>query len=368
MRTRTIFPALLGLTLTSIAYCQQTPQQYKQTNLVSNSAATAAATTIDPNLVGGWGLSASSTGPWWLSDNGNGLSTLYTGAGVTESLVVTIPTADANKSKTGTPTGILFNGSTTDFMLADGKPASFLFCTLDGLLVGWNGSVSNNTGEIAANESSNSMFTGMAVAQAKVNGTTSTYLYVANFSQATIEVFDTNFNRVPAIESAIASVGEPAGYAPFNIQNIGGNLYVTLAEQNKKKNNQVNGRGKGVVGVITPEGKLLGGLETGNFLNAPWGIALAPGNFGAYSHDLLVGNNGSGAIDVFNPVTGQFLGKLRDATNAVIKINGLWGLSFGSGSASGGPATSLFFAAAPGTAGGLFGAITPVQNTYGSDN
>ncbi len=345
-----------------------TTQQYTQTNLVADSAATAKAATLDPNLQGGWGLVESATGPWWLSDNNNGLSTLYTGAGATLGLVVAIPPADPSKNKTGTPTGIVFNGSTTDFLLADGKPASFIYATLDGLIAGWNGGVSNNTAEIAANQSATSSFFGLTLAQAKVKGVTGTYLYATDFKARTIDVFDSKFNRVPELENAIASIPLPAGYAPYGIQNIGGNIYITLAKQNKQGTDQVNGRGFGLVGAITPEGKLLGTLETGNFLNAPWGVALAPADFGQYSHDLLVSNNGSGVIDVFNPVSGKFIARLRDASNAVIKVDGIWGIAFGSGSTSGGPATSLFFAAQPAAGGGLFGAITPVQNTFGSDN
>ncbi len=369
------FPVLSALTFSAAAFTavglgqtNEPAQQYTATNLVSSATAVGAAATIDPNLQGAWGIAQSATGPWWVNDFNNGLSTLYTGAGATQSLVVKIPPADPTKSKSGTPTGIVFNGSSTEFVLPDGRPAAFLFATVDGLIAGWNPGVSNSTAEVAVNQSSGSAFLGLTLAQATVGGRTANYLYATDFKARAIDVFDANFNHVPAIESAIAGIGIPAGYAPFGIQNIGGNIYVTAAKLNAAGNNQQNGPGFGIVAVITPEGQLVSVLETGSFLNAPWGVALAPADFGLYSHDLLVSNNGSGTIDVFNPVTGRFITELKDAANAAIQINGIWGIAFGSGAAASGSATSLFYAAQPSTGGGLFGAITPVQNTFGSDN
>ncbi len=363
------FPiASLALALSTAALSQTSipQQQYLQSNLVADSTATAAATTIDPNLSGGWGISESSTGPWWVSDNNNGLSTLYNGVGAIQGLVVKIPPADPTKTPTGSPTGIVFN-ATAGFVLPDGKPASFLFATLDGLIVGWNGSVPGGIAQIAVNQTGVSSFDGLAVAPATVNGVTSTYLYAADFEQAVVDVYDANFHHVSALESKINSIPKPPGFAPFNIQNIGGNLYVTLALQDSTKVNQVTGPGLGLVASVTPEGALIGIAQTGSFLNSPWGVAVAPGNFGQYSHDLLVGNNGDGTISVFNPVTGTFIDQLRDSTGQPISINGLWGLSVGNGTTSGGSATSVFFAAAPGN-GGLFGTLTPIQNTNGSNN
>lgn len=361
------YATALTLSLASIPFIALgqtgvTTQQYKQTDLVADSTATAAdATTIDPNLVGGWGISESSGGPWWVSDNGSGLSTLYNGVGARQSLVVTVPTADPNVSKTGTPTGVVFNSNPANFVLPDGRAATFIFATLDGLIAGWNSAVPNNTAQIAANRAATSSYTGLAVAGARVNGTVGTYLYAADFKTGAINVFNNRFKRAVVLEKAIAAIVVPSGYAPFGIQNIGGNLYVTLARADNS-----TGPGQGIVAAITPEGKLLGSLEGGEYLNAPWGITLAPGNFGNFSHSLLVGNNGDGKINAFNPLTGRFIATLVDATNAPISINGLWGLSFGNDTANGGPATTLYFAAAPGT-GGLFGSLTPIQNANGSN-
>ncbi len=356
----THFPAvLLGVAFATTAW----GQQYRQTNLVTSSTAAAPAPIVDPNLSGAWGLSESSAGAWWVSDSTTGLSTLYNGVGAVESLVVTVPTANPSASKTGTPTGIVFNAVPTDFVLPDGKAANFLFVTLDGTLSGWNGAVPKETAQIVADNSQTSVYTGLAIAPAVVNGVTGRYLYAADSKGGKIDVFDSHFKHAKPIEDALAKLAGPPGFSPFGIQNIGGNLYVTLAPADG-----TTGPGQGVVGAVSPEGKLLGILETGPFLNAPWGVTVAPGNFGPYSHDLLVGNNGDGKINVFNPITGRWIATLVDANNKPIAIPGLWALDFGNDTAAGGPATTLYFAADLNGAGGLFGTLTPVQNTNGSNN
>ena len=367
MQIRSVSFASLTLTLTTLAlgaraFSQQTtPQQYTQTNLVSSVAGTAV--TTDPQVNGAWGISESSGGPWWVSDVATGLSTLYTGAGAKQGLVVSIPSAKADGKTPGTPTGIVFNASASDFILPDGKAASFLFVTLDGTIAGWNGSVTNNAAETVVNQNSTSSFTGLAVANATINGVTAPYLYVADNKAGTINVFDTHFQHATAIENAIAALGKVPGFSPFGIQEIGGSLFVTAS-----RSDGTIGPGQGGVIVLKPEGSLIGALQTGSFFNAPWGVAQAPGNFGQYSHDLLVGNNGDGKINVFNPQTGQYIATLVDAKNNPIAIPGLWGLNFGNDSTSGGPATTLYFGADLDGAGGLFGSLTPVQNTFGSDN
>jgi len=366
MRTQ-LFPAfLLSLAMAPVAFAQLTPepqQQYKQTNLVTSSTAAADAPTVDPNINGAWGISESSTGPWWVADNVTGLSTLYSGVGAIVKLVVTVPSADPKASKNGTPTGVVFNANPSNFILPDGKAATFIFATLDGVIAGWNGTVPNETAQVLVNRKETSVYTGLAVAQATVNGVTGTYLYAADTREGKVSVFDSRFGEAKVIEDAIAKIAVPSGLSPFNVQNIGGNLYVTLSRAD-----QTTGPGRGVVAAISPEGQLLGVLENGPFLNAPWGIAVAPGNFGQYSHDLLVGNNGDGQINAFNPVTGRWIATLVDATNKPLAIPGLWALSFGNDTANGGPATSLYFSADLNGAGGLYGAITPVQNANGSNN
>lgn len=359
--------ASIALLFASATLCSQTAslnQHYKQTNLVADTAGVAAVT--DPNLVNPWGMSRSSTSPWWVSDNGPGLATLYMGTGTPVSLAVTIPSA-AGSSQTGTPTGQMYNG-TNDFQIAAGKPALFLFVTEDGTLSGWNSAVNATTAVIKVNTKSASVFKGLAVATIDdPRAGPVPFLYVADFRKGHVDIFDTNFHRVELEGGAFEDRFVPEGFAPFNIQNIGGNLYVAFAKQDSAKHDEVDGAGLGYVDVFSPTGHLLHRLTWGPWFNAPWGITQAPSDFGAYSHDILVGQFGSGQILVFDPVTGAFKGRLRDATNAPIAIKGLWGLGFGNGGTAG-PANTLFFAAGTDDEQhGLFGTITAVENLLGGD-
>ena len=348
------------------SFAQDSTQQYTVTNLVSNQSAEGS-NPLDADLVNAWGISRSSGSPWWVSDNGTGLSTIYNNAGVKAGLVVTIPTGDPTLSTTGTPTGTIYNGSSVDFVLPDGKPAAFLFVTEDGTISGWNSSVSANTAEIVVNEKSQSVFKGVAAAQVDHETTSTTYLYVADFRKGRVQVYDTSFHPALISEGDFRDEWIPDGYAPFNIWNIGGNLYVAFAKQDAAKHDEVDGPGLGYVDVFSPSGRLLQRLEYGPWFNAPWGLALASSDFGLYSHDVLVGQFGSGEILAFDPVTGKYKGKLLDTTNNPITIDGLWGISFGNGS-SVGAATALYFAAGPnGESNGLFGMITAVQKIQGND-
>lgn len=373
---RKLSVASLGLFSLALTVTAQQEQHYKQTNLISDLPGMAA--TTDPNLVNPWGMSRSSGSPWWVSDNGPGVTTLYTGAGAavplgqpcpagTQTNCVTIPSGDPNSSLTGTPTGQVFNG-TTDFQLTSGNPARFIFVTEDGAVSGWNPAVSPASAVIKVNTKSASVFKGVALATASTaSGATANFLYVADFRRARVNVYDTNFHPVPMDEDAFRDQDVPEGFAPFNVQNIGGNLYVAFARQDSQKHDEVDGPGLGYVDVFSPSGRLLHRLQHGRWLNAPWGITQAPTDFGAYSHDILVGQFGSGNIDVFDPVTGRFKGMLNDANNNPIAIDGLWDIAFGGGTASG-PANALFFAAGlDGEQHGLFGTITAVENVLGGD-
>jgi uncharacterized protein (TIGR03118 family) len=356
------FAAVSLLAICATVQAQQA-QHYKQTNLISDIPGMAA--TTDPNLVNPWGISRSSGSPWWVSDNGMGVATLYLGTGAINPLVVTIPAAD---SGSGTPTGQIFNGS-QDFQLAPNKPAAFLFVTEDGTLSGWNPGVQPTTAVIKVNTHSASVFKGMAVATVGDPHTGSAnYLYVADFRKGRINVYDTTFKNVSMHGDAFRDERVPKGFAPFNIQNIGGNLYVAFAKQDSAKHDEVDGAGLGWVDVFSPTGRLLNRLQWGKWFNAPWGMAQAPSDFGIYSHNILVGQFGSGQILVFDPVTGDFKGYLLDASNAPITIDGLWGIGFGSGGNSG-SATTLFFAAGLNHENdGLFGTIAPVENIFGGDH
>ena len=364
---RTLSLAVLGLC--SVATTLTAQQHYKQTNLVSDIDGLAAV--HDPNLVNPWGMSRSSGSPWWVSDNGPGLATLYNGAGAIVPLVVTIPTGDASVSSTGTPTGQVFNG-TTDFQLAANTPARFIFVTEDGTVSSWAGGPSAT---IKVNTHSKSVFKGVALASSMTkSGGTANFLYVADFRKARVAVYDTNFNPVHMGEDAFQDEELPDGFAPFNVQNIGGNLYVAFAQQDSQKHDEVDGPGLGYVDVFSTSGRLLHRLQHGNWFSGPWGMTQAPSDFGAYSHNVLVGQFGSGQILAFDPVTGKFKGTLNDASNNPITIDGLWDIAFGSGalSATGGPTSgpsnTLFFTAGINDeADGLFGTITAVENVLGGD-
>jgi uncharacterized protein (TIGR03118 family) len=338
--------------------------QYQQKNLVSNLPGMADVT--DPNLVNPWGLSRSSGSPWWVSDNGTGVSTLYGAAGNIVNLVVTIPPSDPNVSSTGTPTGTVFNGS-TEFEVAPGKPAVFMFVSEDGVISGWNPGVQPTSAVMKVNQKTKSIFKGATIAT--LNGAqrgTHNYLYVADFLQGRVEIFDGKFQRTMVLENNFANQSIPAGYAPFNVQNIGGNIYVTYAKQDADKHDEVAGAGLGFVNVYSTTGQLLRKLERGSWFNAPWGVTQAPSDFGPYSHYILVGNFGSGQIAAFDPVTGAFQDFMRDANSKPIVIDGLWALSFGN-DATAGPATTLYFTAGTNDEqGGLFGSLTSLKNPLGN--
>jgi uncharacterized protein (TIGR03118 family) len=360
LRRTIVLPLCLG-----VLACTATAQHYVQKNLTSDQMGVAPVT--DPNLVNPWGLSRSSGSPWWVSDNGMGVSTLYDGTGTPKPLVVTIPTGDASISPTGTPTGTVFNIS-TGFELAAGKPAVFLFVTEDGTISGWNPGVNPTSAVIMVNTHSASVFKGMALASIMTRaGTTQTFLYAADFRGGRVRVYDSMFHRAMGFDGdAFDDDRLPHGYAPFNVQNIGGEMYVTFAKQDAEKHDEVDGAGLGFVDVFSPSGQLLRRLQHGRWLNGPWAMAMVPGDFGVYSHDLLVGQFGSGQVAVYDPVTGNFIDTLRDASNNPLAIGGLWALSFGSGGTSG-PATTLYFSAgSDGEQHGLFGTITPVENPLGN--
>lgn len=296
---RPCFPTvvLAAMTLGPLAFPAMA-QHYLQTNLTADQSGVA--TNTDPNLVNPWGMSRSSGSPWWISDNGTGLSTLYNAAGVAQGLVVTIPTGDPSQSPTGTPTGTVFSGG-ANFALATGKPAIFMFVTEDGTISGWNPGVNLTSAVIKFPAklpvTGASVFKGAALATVPDgNGGTATFLYVADFRKGRVEIYDQSFNRVFTTEEQFDDDHLPHGFAPFNVQNIGGEIYVTFAKQDSAKHDEVDGPGLGFVDVFSPSGRLLRRLESGWWLNGPWALAMAPGDFGVYSHDLLVGQFGSGNI------------------------------------------------------------------------
>lgn len=363
-------------------------QHYQQTNLVSNVPVTPAASISDPNLTNAWGLVHSPTSPWWISNNAGGTSTLYNTSGLNPAnpagqtpaptlVPVTITALNApggtpgngvvvpnapSQPPPGSPTAVLFNGSTTDFPVAAGKPATFMFVTEDGTIQGWNPSVNPTNSIIEVDNSqvpskgNGAVYKGAAI----ISFAGGEYLLAANFRSGQVDVFDSNFKPFRLPDESFRLDGIPRGFAPFNVQSIGPNIYITFAQQDSAKHDQVNGAGLGFVLVFDGQGRRLARLEHGDWFNAPWGVALAPADFGKFSHAILVGNLGSGTIAAFDPITGRFLGNMLNADGSTVTIDGLWALVFGNGGASG-PGSTLFFTAGPDNqTNGLFGTLTPI--------
>jgi uncharacterized protein (TIGR03118 family) len=349
--------SLAPITLVALLLCNSTAfaQHYQQTDLVTNSKSISATATIDPNLVNAWGLSRASGSPWWVSDNGTGLSTLYDSTGAIVPLVVTIP-PPMNGTPPSAPTGSIFN-FTKQFQVKPGKPSIFLFCTENGTIAGWNPGVDPTTAVIKVdNSQQGAVYKGCTIA--KHNAIIR--LYATNFESGKVEVFGDRFQPI-SIPGAFHDPKLPANYAPFGIQDVGGNIVVTFAHRLPGSLDEDHGSGLGYVDVFDFDGKLLLRLQHGPFLNAPWGIALAPSDFGTFSHQLLIGNFGDGRIHAFNVVSGMEEGTLLNPDGTPLWIDGLWALSFGGDNAKNGLATELFFTAGPNDeSDGLFGKITPV--------
>jgi uncharacterized protein (TIGR03118 family) len=329
---------------------------YLQTNLTSDLPGVAGH--MDANLVNPWGLAVNPApnGFMWVADNGTGLSTLYDGNGVANSLVVTIPPPASMPTATAAPTGIVFNGS-SDFMVTSGGKtgtAAFLFATEDGTISAWAPAVDLTHAILEVdNSAAGAVYKGLALGSNATNGS---LLFAANFNAGTVDVYDKNFKKVnlPFKDATL-----PAGFAPFRVANIGGSIYVAYAMQNADKHDDVAGPGNGFIDVFDTNGNLLRRLVSGGQLNSPWALVRAPANFGAFSNDLLVGNFGNGLINAFDPTTGAFLGQLQDFNGNAIHIDGLWGLAFGNGTTAGNTNTLFFAAGINGERNGLFGSLTP---------
>ncbi len=334
-----------------------------QTNLISDGFVSALQT--DPNLINPWGVAYGPTGPFWISDNGTGLTSVdkVVGSTVTLNLIpaVTIPPAIPG-GDTSSPTGQVFNPfqASGAFMLPDGSPAVFLFATEDGTISGWNGAAGTQS-IITVNESLDpsdgdetlglgAVYKGLAIAETKHGP----MLYAANFRHGTVDVFDQNFNHVKSFTDPHL----PAGYAPFNVQVLNGNLYVTFALQDDTKHDDVAGAGHGFVDEFSLNGHLEARIASGGPLDSPWGLAIAPSSFGSYAGDLLVGNFGDGTIDAFSAHDHEFVGRLLGADGNPISIGDLWALIPGNGGSAGDPSALYFTAGVQDEAHGLFGSLT----------
>jgi uncharacterized protein (TIGR03118 family) len=382
-----------------------------QTNLVSDLPDVAGLT--DPNLVNPWGVSESGGSPFWVSDNGAGVSTLYQVPGAANTavsinpLTVSIPTPFSQAG--GTPTGTVFNTDLAGggFRIAGpsnnggqtSAPALFMFATEDGTIAGWNPGI-DPTGHFAGpggasteavlavdnsgnnfttpdpSQESGAVYKGLAIATSgtpiiasDLNSTA--LLYVSNFRAGTIEVYDALFDEVNALpDGAFTDAALPAGYAPFGVQVLNGKVYVTYARQDAAAHDDEAGPHRGFVDVFNLDGTP--GLPDGTTrlisrgpLDSPWGLAIAPGGFAGISNPdnnpvLLVGNFGDGLINAFDAATGSELGQLEDPDGEPIQIDGLWALKVGNG-ANGGSSDTVYFTAGPfAESHGLFGSLETV--------
>ena len=349
------------LTCVFAAHSLHAATGYLVHNLVADTAGVADFT--DPNMVNAWGIAISGTSPFWLCDAGTGLSTVYIASATTFSVSATKAIIPPSATGGNTAcTGIVFNSSTAFTIgTTTTRAASFIFATEGGTISGWANAVDATHAQMTVdNSAAGAVYKGLAI----VATGTSPQLYAANFHTGTIDVFDGSFKPV-SLAGAFADPAIPAGFAPFNIQNLGGKLYVTYAKQDADKKLDVPGAGNGYVDVYDTSGGLLQHLVSGNQLNSPWGIQIAPATFGKYAGALLVGNFGDGLINAFDATSGMYLGTLQDQNGNNIRIPGLWGLQFGNGG-SGGDINTLYFAAGPSSQQhGLFGSIqaNPVIST-----
>ena len=338
---------------------EQEETSFAQTNLVSDGFVPAM--TIDPNLINPWGIAHSATSPFWVSDNGMGVTTVYTGAGAKvnvgglDAIAIAAPPGQTSPAS---PTGDVFNIAGSGFNITSGGHTGssvFIFATEDGTISGWNPNVNVASSVLAVDNSqggAGAVYKGLAMAQTEDG----TFLFAANFRNGTVDVFDQNFKQVKSFTDS----NLPAGYAPFNVQVLDGHLFVTFALQNDAKHDDVAGAGHGFVDEFDLEGNLLHRVASGGVLNSPWGLAIAPPGFGEFANDLLVGNFGDGTINVFNPKNDHFLGKLENANGAPITIGDLWALIPGTGSAGSDPNKIYFTAGVQNEAHGLFGSLAAI--------
>jgi uncharacterized protein (TIGR03118 family) len=352
-------------------------QFYTQHKLVSDIPGLADLT--DPSLVNPWGLAASASSPFWVSNNETATSTLYNGNTGAKVALTNLPCQCVIVP--GAPTGVVFNGTPfstgTGFVVTSGGasgPARFIFASEDGSISGWNPGVPppvpppplvSSQAIVAVPPSDDDVYKGLAIASTIPGNVAGDFLYATNFRAGTVDVFDHTFAKLPA--GRFADPGIPEGYAPFGIQNIGGIIYVTYALQDEDKEDDVRGMGHGFVNAFDTSGNLIRRVASRGTLNSPWGLALSPADFGTFSNDLLVGNFGDGRIHAYDPSESDTLGNgeykrrgmLHSDGGPPLEIEGLWALRFGNGGAAG-PMNTLFFTAGPDDEShGLFGSLLP---------
>jgi uncharacterized protein (TIGR03118 family) len=362
--SRQLFFSLLAAATCAASYADDSDDfAYKQTNLVSDGAASAAVT--DMHLKNPWGIAAIPGAPFWIADNATGVSTLYDGAGHIVPLTVTIPPPKGSPSgTTAAPTGIVWNPNPLQFLVAPNQAALFIWATEDGTISAWNPNASPTAAvlEVDNSEGGNgAVYKGLALA----NNATGLFLYATNFRAGTIDVFDSKFQPAK-LSGSFKDSSIPAGYAPFGIALIDGNLFVTYALQDSAKHDDVKGAGHGFVNVFDTDGNLLKRFASRGVLNSPWGITRAPLNFGPASGLILIGNFGDGHISAFSS-DGVGHGQLKGTTGQAIHIDGLWSITFGTATAAT-PNFLYFTAGLNHEMDGLFGSLQTVRVAEDHDN
>jgi uncharacterized protein (TIGR03118 family) len=338
-----------------------TPIQPASTGLTDTALASdgvIAAAHTDSNLQNAWGLASAPGGPFWIADNNSNKSTLYDGTGTPQSLVVSI---SAGTNGPANPTGQVYNG-TTDFVIttaAGSAPAQFIFSGEGGTITAWAQTVSGATATVAYDDAAGgAVYKGLAL----LNNGSANHLYATDLHNAKIDVFDTSFHKV-TLAGGFTDPTIPAGFAPFGIQALNNQLYVTYAKQDATAHDEVLGPGLGYVNIFDVNGNLMKRFASAGTLNAPWGIALAPPGFGSMGADLLIGNFGDGVINSFDPTSGNRLGSVTLTNGKQLVIPGLWALVFGNGAATQ-PASTLFYTAGPtNQVDGVFGSVKVVTST-----
>ena len=326
---------------------------FTQTNLVSDGSIPSVQP-ADPKLVNAWGISNLPGSPFWVSSNEKGLALLYDGQGVKNSLEVNIPASGGGDAA---PTGNVANAG-TGFVVSEGtksSPAKFIFVGEDGGISGWNKDVDGTNAilKVDHNPIDGAVFKGAALGDSAGK----TYLFATDFHNGKVDVFDDTFTE-QHWTGAFSDRKIPAGFAPFNVANSGGKLYVTYAKQDADQHDDVAGAGNGFVDVYSTGGQLLGRLRHGKYFNSPWGLTQAPADWGRFSGDILVGQFGSGQIAAFDPRKGKFEGLLRNKDGSPVTIDGLWALTFGNGAKNADPKTLYFTAGPNDESQGLFGTLT----------
>ncbi|SAL61957.1 hypothetical protein AWB70_05629 [Caballeronia cordobensis] len=354
---RIVACAAAVVALTGLASCggsdgdMPAPTRFKASIVVSDGAVPAPHT--DPNLKNSWGVAFNPNGFVWVANNGTQTATLYDGNGVVQSLVVSIPPSATGPAS---PTGIVFNKGPDLTLARNGKSgvAAFIFAGEGGSITAWAPAVdTTHAFTVVDSSASGAIYKGLAIA---VNASGGHRLYATDFHNNRIDVFDGTFTKI-AVPGGFRDTQIPAGFAPFGIQAVGAKIYVTYAKQDDDAEDDVPGAGQGFVDVFDIDGNLMLRLAPNGPLNAPWGVAQAPGNFGTFSNDILVGNFGDGTINAFDPNTGAFVGQLINTDGTPLVQPGLWGIAFGN-NLNAQPSNTLFFAAGPNAeADGAYGRI-----------